>query len=126
MAIGAFGTDPASKFATEPAKPRNLEEGVSWDSAPPTVWNTVIRYRKRTAIRSGSAGLDFQKGSLRFRFPVVFFIPFNAPRAIATHWNAFQAVRPSCGAGVCIAQDGEPGGSDREHDAVATVLIRPP
>jgi hypothetical protein len=23
----------------------------------------------------------------------------------------------------CIAHDGEPGGSDREHDAVATVLI---
>jgi len=25
---------------------------------------------ERSAIRSGSAGLDFQKGSLRFRFPV--------------------------------------------------------
>jgi uncharacterized protein YbjT (DUF2867 family) len=37
--------------------------------------------------------------------------------------NAFQAARPSCGAVVCIAHDGEPGGSDREHDAVATVLI---
>jgi hypothetical protein len=31
------------------------------------------RYRERAAIRSGSAGLDFQKGSLRFRFPVVSF-----------------------------------------------------
>src|SRR5713101_4181967 len=37
--------------------------------------------------------------------------------------NAFQAARPSCYAVVCIAHDGEPGGSDREHDAVATVLI---
>ena len=36
---------------------------------------------------------------------------------------AFQAARPSCGAAACIAHDGEPGGSDREHDAVATVLI---
>jgi hypothetical protein len=33
----------------------------------------VIRYRERAAIRSGSAGLDFQKGSLRFRFLVVSF-----------------------------------------------------
>src|SRR5262249_41561325 len=31
--------------------------------------------------------------------------------------------RPSCGAAACIAHDGEPGGSDREHDAVAVVLI---
>ena len=31
--------------------------------------------------------------------------------------NAFQAARPSCGAAACIAHDGEPGGSDREHDA---------
>src|SRR5260221_2981745 len=37
--------------------------------------------------------------------------------------NAFQAARPSCGVAACIAHDGEPGGSDREHDAVATVLI---
>src|SRR5262245_66411456 len=34
-----------------------------------------------------------------------------------------QAARPSCGAAACIAHDGEPGGSEREHDAVATVLI---
>jgi hypothetical protein len=27
---------------------------------------------RRSAIRSGSAGLDFQKGSLRYRLPVVF------------------------------------------------------
>src|SRR5262249_9657900 len=33
------------------------------------------------------------------------------------------AARPSCGAAACIAHDGEPGGSEREHDAVATVLI---
>jgi hypothetical protein len=31
--------------------------------------------------------------------------------------NAFQAARPSCGAAACVAHDGEPGGSDREHDA---------
>src|SRR5262245_64719745 len=31
--------------------------------------------------------------------------------------------RPSCGAAACIAHDGGPGGSEREHDAVATVLI---
>ena len=37
--------------------------------------------------------------------------------------NAFQVARPSCGAAACIADDGEPGGSDREHDAVAIVLI---
>ena len=37
--------------------------------------------------------------------------------------NAFQAARPSCGAAACIAHDGEPGESDREHDAVAIVLI---
>jgi hypothetical protein len=33
---------------------------------------------ERSAIQSGSAGLDFQKGSLRFRFPVVFFMPCKA------------------------------------------------
>jgi hypothetical protein len=37
--------------------------------------------------------------------------------------HAFQAARPSCGAIAYIAHDGEPGGSEREHDAVATVLI---
>jgi transposase len=37
--------------------------------------------------------------------------------------DAFQAARPSCGAIAYIAHDGEPGGSEREHDAVATVLI---
>jgi hypothetical protein len=37
--------------------------------------------------------------------------------------HALQAARPSCGAIVYIAHDGEPGGSEREHDAVATVLI---
>src|SRR5256885_15560137 len=37
--------------------------------------------------------------------------------------NEFQAARPSCGAAACIAHDGEPGGSDQEHDAVAIVLI---
>ena len=31
--------------------------------------------------------------------------------------------RPSCGAIAYIALDGEPGGSEREYDAVATVLI---
>src|SRR5215510_5668756 len=35
----------------------------------------------------------------------------------------FKPARPSCGAAACIAHDGEPGGSDREHDAVAIVLI---
>jgi hypothetical protein len=34
-----------------------------------------------------------------------------------------SGVRTSCGTAACIAHDGEPGGSDREHDAVATVLI---
>ncbi len=29
----------------------------------------------------------------------------------------FKAARPSCGPAVCIAHDGEPGGSEREHDA---------
>jgi hypothetical protein len=38
-------------------------------------------------------------------------------------WNAFQAARLSCGALACIAHDDEPGGPDREYDAVATVLI---
>src|SRR5262245_34098396 len=37
--------------------------------------------------------------------------------------SAFQAVHPSCGAAACVAHDAEPGGSDREHDAMATVLI---
>jgi hypothetical protein len=31
--------------------------------------------------------------------------------------NAFQAARLSCGPAVCISHDGEPGGSEREHDA---------
>src|SRR5262249_21101263 len=37
--------------------------------------------------------------------------------------SAFQAVHPSCDAAACIAHDAEPGGSDGEHDAMATVLI---
>jgi len=37
--------------------------------------------------------------------------------------NAFQAARPSCGAAACIAHDNAPGEFDREHDAVASVLI---
>src|SRR5262249_47267171 len=37
--------------------------------------------------------------------------------------SAFQAVHPSCGAAACVAHDAEPGGSDREHEAMATVLI---
>ena len=37
--------------------------------------------------------------------------------------SAFQAVHPSCGAAACVAHDAEPGGSGREHEAVATVLI---
>jgi hypothetical protein len=73
MAIGAFGIDPASKFATELQSLEIWRKPYRGDRAPPTVWNTVVRYRERAAIRSGSAGLDFQKGSLRFRFLVVSF-----------------------------------------------------
>jgi len=66
MDIGAFGIDPASKFATEKCKAPSGS----------TRWLGLlylrIRYREWAAIRSGSAGLDFQKGSLRFRFLVVF------------------------------------------------------
>src|SRR5262245_3792261 len=40
-----------------------------------------------------------------------------------TTLHVFQTARPSCGAAAYVAHDGEPGGSDREHDAVAKVLI---
>jgi NAD(P)H-binding len=35
----------------------------------------------------------------------------------------FKPPASSCAAAPCIAHDGEPGGSDQEHNAVATVLI---
>ena len=48
----------------------------------------------------------------------------GARRAAATALDTlFKPARPSCGAAACIAHDGEPGGVDREHDAVAIVLI---
>jgi hypothetical protein len=53
MAIGAFGIDPASKFATELQSLEIWRKPYRGDRAPPTVWNTVIRYRERAAIRSG-------------------------------------------------------------------------
>jgi hypothetical protein len=43
--------------------------------------------------------------------------------ATATLGNAVQPSRSPCGAAGCIAHSCEPGGSDQEHDAVATVLI---
>jgi hypothetical protein len=62
MGIGGFGTGPASKFATD--KRAKLPSGTSrcfiWDFST----------GERPAIRSGSAGLGFQKGSLRCRFPL--------------------------------------------------------
>jgi len=36
-----------------------------------------------------------------------------APRAIATHWNAFQAARPSCGAAGWLAHDMSQAGPTR-------------
>ena len=60
MGIGAFGIDLASKFATEKCK---TLAGPLW---------LRIRYREWAAIRSGSAGLDFHKGRLRFRFWLFF------------------------------------------------------
>ena len=86
MAIGAFGIDPASKFATELQSLEIWRKPYRGDRAPPTVFHTVIRYRERAAIRSGSAGLDFQKGSLRFRFLVVSFHTVQAgdPRIYIT------------------------------------------
>jgi hypothetical protein len=57
MAIGGFGIDPASKFATK------LQSLEIWRKALPGAGSYPV----------GSAGLDFQKGSLRFRFPVVSF-----------------------------------------------------
>ncbi len=57
MAIGAFGIDPASKFATELQSLKIWRKAYRGDRAPPTVWNTVIPYRERAAIRSGSAGM---------------------------------------------------------------------
>jgi hypothetical protein len=72
MDIEAFGIGPASKFATEKCK---TPTGSTLAGA--TVADES-RYREWAAIRSGSAGLDFQKDSLRFRFPVVSFIPCKA------------------------------------------------
>jgi hypothetical protein len=60
MDIGAFGIDPASKFATEKCKFPKWKLALAGAAVA----------EKWAAIRSGSAGLDFQKGSLRFRFPV--------------------------------------------------------
>jgi hypothetical protein len=66
MAIGGFGIDPASKFATELQSLEIWRKPYRGDRAPPpTVSNTVIRYRERAAIRSGSAGLDFQRRKSR-------------------------------------------------------------
>jgi len=78
MAIGGFGIDLASKFATKLQSLEIWRKPYRGDRAPPTVWNTVIPYRERAAIRSGSAGLDFQKDSLRSAFRLCLFIPYKA------------------------------------------------
>src|SRR5262245_35923753 len=48
------------------------------------------------------------------------FLPLDQPAG----GILIRGIRPSsCGGAACIAHDTEPGGSDREHDTVATVLI---
>ena len=63
MDIGAFGIDPASKFATEKRKTPKRKLAL--------LYLRISSTGERPAIRSGSAGLDFQKGSLRFRHTLV-------------------------------------------------------
>jgi hypothetical protein len=82
MRIGGFGTGPASKFATEKRKTPKRKLAL--------LYLRISSTGDRPAIRSGSAGLDFEKGSLRCRFPVVFSYRARLPT------RANSSVRACC------------------------------
>jgi len=60
---------------------------------------------------------------LRSDFGAIGILSRNIPRSRYPTQGCLSSRAPSCDAPGCIAHDGKPGGCNREHDAVATVLI---
>ena len=60
---------------------------------------------------------------LRSDFGAIGILSRNIPRSRYPTQGCLSSRTPSCDAPGCIAHDGKLGGCNREHDAVATVLI---